>query len=65
MGLAGKLAKKAATAAGNKAKHKINGGCPGSSSGKHAFKSSMVGEKGKPKVRVIYCHNAKCGLVKQ
>lgn len=54
MGLVGKAAKKAAEAAAKKAKHKVNGGCPGSTDGKHKMGSDVINGH-----RVISCR--RCG----
>ena len=66
MGFLGNQAKKGAKKAGRKVVHKVRGGCPGSSDGKHSYKSKLIKKdiKGK-KVnnRVTYCHNAGCGRV--
>lgn len=49
----------------DKAKHRANGGCKGSSDGKHSFTSTVMKDKitGKKGVRVTYCKNPRCGRV--
>jgi hypothetical protein len=65
MGLAGNLAKKAAAAAAKKAKHKANGGCPGSNDGKHNYGTAKLKDKvtGKTHTSPAYCKNKGCGRV--
>lgn len=58
MGFVKKAAKKTARKAGAKVAHTVRGGCPGSSNGKHSYKTKLVG--GSP---VTWCHNAGCGRV--
>lgn len=55
---AGNLAKKAGNAAVSKAKHKANGGCPGSDDGKHRYKAERI-----EGTSVSYCRNKGCGRV--
>lgn len=69
MGFLGNTAKKAAKsagkAAGNKVKHVVNGGCPGSRDGKHKYGSDKMKdvETGKTYAPVTYCKNKGCGRV--
>lgn len=60
MGFISKAAKKGAKAAGRKAGKavvkKVNGGCPGSSDGKHNYRAGNLGGH-----MVVYCRNAGCG----
>jgi hypothetical protein len=69
MGLVGNLAKKGAKKAGNaalaKAKHKANGGCPGSNDGKHNYGTAKLKDKitGKTYTSPAYCKNKGCGRV--
>lgn len=51
-----KVAKAGAKKAGNAVKKKINGGCPGSSDGRHNFKAANLGGH-----MVVYCRNKGCG----
>jgi hypothetical protein len=65
MGLAANLAKKAAAAAAAKAKHKANGGCPGSGNGRHNYGTAKLKDAvtGKTYTSPAYCKNKGCGRV--
>ena len=63
--LAGRVAKAAAAKAAAAAKHKANGGCPGSKDGKHNYRAERMRDviTGKKGFSVTYCRNNGCGRV--